>query len=70
MTTSRSKFVKCPFYRMDTKTSVGCFGVTESSGITMRFQSGPQLDRQMQTFCERAYQQCELFQMLWSIYDR
>jgi len=70
MTTSRSKFVKCPFYRMDTKNAIGCFGVTDECGITLRFRTNGLLDRQMHTFCESAYQQCELFQMLWSIYDR
>ena len=70
MTTSRSKFVKCPFYRTDAKNSIGCFGVTSDSGITLRFRTSGLLDRQMHTFCESAYQQCELFQMLWCIYDR
>ena len=69
MTTSRSKFVKCPFYRLDQGSSVGCSGITDDSNITVRFHTRAGLDTQMKVFCQKQYDHCEVFRMLWDIYD-
>lgn len=64
-TSSRSKLVRCPFYRFDDgKISIGCEGVTGGSRLTLHFQKRQEWMQQMQIFCECRYECCEVYRII------
>ena len=69
MTTSRSKFVKCPFYRYEKNRTIGCSGISHGCSLTLTYRTEAEWNQQMHIFCEDHYDKCEVFRMLWDVYD-
>jgi len=69
MTTSRSKFVKCPFYRYEEKRAIVCDGISQGCSLTLHYRSEALWNQQMHIYCEDQYDKCEVFRMLWDVYD-
>ena len=65
MTSTRSKLVRCPFYRFDdNRMSIGCEGVTAESRLTLRFRKRAEWLQQMKLFCECHYECCEIYRVI------
>lgn len=60
--------VQCPFYRWDDgKQRITCEGIINKSSIILSYRAKSDYLIQMDTFCCRHYDRCEVYQMLMQI---
>ena len=56
--------VLCPFYKASDSKRISCEGVTEGSVIILSYASKEKKNKQKMIFCDRKYQNCEVYRML------
>ena len=59
-------YVRCPFYRRDDVKlrRISCEGVVEKSVISTTFRRRDDFMTQVETFCCKHYDKCEIYRML------
>lgn len=60
----RQVYVKCPFYRFSTPTTLSCEGLGDAQTIKWTFIKKAELNKQMEVFCMDHCENCELYRML------
>lgn len=66
----RQADVVCPFYRSDDgKQKITCEGLVDRSSISWNFTFKADYSVQMETFCCKYPEKCEVFRMLNDIYE-
>lgn len=62
-------FVLCPFYKRDDgKRRIVCEGFVENSNIELAYRLESLFRKQMEVFCCKHYQKCEVYRMLMEKY--
>lgn len=62
--------VRCPFYLTDDgRYKVTCEGISDASRINLRFLRTADYHVQMETFCCRHYDRCEVYQAAMMKYE-
>lgn len=62
--------VICPYYqRDDGKKKIVCDGLQDESTITLCYSNAEAFIRQIDIYCCRNYDKCEIYRALSSIYD-
>lgn len=62
-------FVRCPFFKRDDgKRRIVCEGIMDDSSICLTFRYDNLFKRQVETFCCKKYQNCEVYRMLMEKY--
>ena len=62
--------VQCPFYCGDDgQSDIVCEGITENSRCIQRFKRKQDLFQQLDVFCSKNVNNCEVYGMLLSIYE-
>ena len=76
MPTSRTDVrVKCPFYLYDESSSkqkkqrITCEGLTKDSTLVLNYRFKKDLHIQLETFCCRFFDRCEVYRMLMQKYE-
>ena len=63
------KFVLCPFYKRDDgKRRIICEGIIEDSSICLTYRYDKLYRKQLEVFCCKEYQKCEVYRMLLEKY--
>ena len=63
-------FVRCPFFlRDDGKRRIVCEGIMDDSSICLTFRYDNLFKRQVETFCCKYYERCEIYRMLVEKYE-
>lgn len=66
----QQEYVKCPFYRFDDgRGQITCEGILEGSTLSLRYRKKQDFRIQMDVFCCRYYQRCEVYRMLMEKYE-
>ena len=62
-------FVLCPFYKRDDgKRRIVCEGFVENGNIELAYRLESLFRKQMEIFCCKHYQKCEVYRMLMEKY--
>lgn len=62
-------FVLCPFYKRDDgKRRIVCEGFVENGNIELAYRLESLFRKQMEVFCCKHYQKCEVYRMLMEKY--
>ncbi len=63
MSTSWNAFyVKCPFFKTDDgRRVITCEGICDSCNVCLTFSSKSDLEIQIETFCKKHYDRCEVY---------
>lgn len=57
--------VQCPFYKEDDGyKDIACEGVGDAIKLIQRYRYKSQFTKQMEVFCARHYQKCEVYRIL------
>lgn len=60
----RAVDVKCPFYRKNKSTEIGCEGVTDECTLRLKFSNQAACMQQMDIFCCNHYKKCEIYEAI------
>lgn len=60
---------KCPFYLQSGKKTVMCEGITCECRLHVLFDSEEVRNRHRRIFCDAAFRNCEIFEMLEKKYE-
>lgn len=62
--------MQCPFYRSDDRIrTVVCEGICDSCNVHLTFKGKKDLKIQMETFCEKYYEKCEIYRAAMMKYE-
>ena len=61
--------VKCPFYKEQTARTISCEGITDDSIIKQYFSFPRSKELHVNVFCERKFENCEIYRMLVKKYE-
>ena len=62
-------YVRCPFYRGDDgKNRISCEGIGAGSSLTSYYRAGRDCRRQMEVFCCRHFDKCEIARAIMEKY--
>jgi len=63
-------YVRCPFYRSDDgKFKIVCEGVGDAYSLSLNYPEKSRFLTQMNVFCCKEYEKCEVFRMLMEKYE-
>ena len=63
-------YVQCPFYKYDDgKRRITCEGIMDDCNLTLSFKSRADYEIQLNAFCCRQYNNCEICRMLNQKYE-
>lgn len=54
----------CPFYQSIANKSISCEGITDDCTTKLLFKSSDKMNQHRVIFCEKKYENCEVFRML------
>ena len=67
--TYHEALINCPFYQSMATQSISCEGITDECLIKLIFTSPEKRDSHRKIFCEKHYQNCEIYRMLEKKYE-
>lgn len=68
-TTFKDVDIQCPFFKELTNKGISCEGLTDESIIKLWFNSPKAKELHTEIFCQKKYQNCEIYKMLEAKYE-
>lgn len=59
----------CPFFKASDTRKVACEGITDDCTTILSFNSQNKRNQHRELFCDRQYQNCEVYKMLKEKYE-
>lgn len=56
--------IRCPFYRMHKKKSIGCEGMTDDCKLLILYEAEEERKKQQRIFCAQRFEKCEIYEMI------